>query len=205
MQAMLDISVASVPGISQADAQQIVRRYVATAIDPVFEVVSDIHAHRAPNSQAIWRFFVRCEDGPLYTIEVDIATGKVFALTSDEIRVIREKATIYAARKQGILPVDERGYVLAEYARRQADSYIGNQIAMFFNAIDPVFVPGDPPRWQVTIVFKMIDIGPITLGTLDVNAQTGEPIMLTVEQIQKIKERARVIVEFQTQTATAPL
>jgi hypothetical protein len=75
---------------------------------------------------------------------------------------------------------------------------------MFFNACDPVFVPGDLPRWQVTIVFKMYDIGPITLGTMDVSAQTGEPVPLTAKQIKLIKARAHAIIEFQTQTATTP-
>ena len=45
--------------------------------------------------------------------------------------------------------------------------------------------------------------GTFTLGVMDVDARTGEPIPLTDQQIHNLKERARAIIEFQTQTAAA--
>jgi hypothetical protein len=205
MQAVLDVPMTSASTISEIEAYQAASQYVATQIDPAFAVVGDHLANRQSLHHDTWRFFIRCEYGPLSVLKVDVQTGKVAALTEQEIRVIREKAAMYAARQQGILPVNQQGYVLAEYARRRADRYLGDNIGMFFGATEPVFVPSTPARWQMTIVFKMYDIGPVTLGTLDVDAKTGEPTQLTAKQIQHLRGRAHAIVEFQTQTATAPL
>lgn len=205
MQAVLDAPIISVQAISESEAYETARRYVAAYIDPAFEVVRDQPRNQMPLQRHRERFFIRCEHGPLSVLEVDLQTGQVVALSNQEIRVIREKAVIYAARKQGILPVNEQGYVLGEYARRRADRYLGDHIGMFFGATDPVFVPTEPPRWQMTIVFKMVDIGPLTLGTIDANARTGEPVPLTAKQIRQMQERAHAIVEFQAQTATTSL
>jgi hypothetical protein len=202
MQATLDVPTFTLT-VSEADAYQAARDYVAAHLDPAFEVVSDTQYHRQQIQRATWRFFICCAHGPLRAIEVDAQTGQVIRLTGDEICVLREKAAILAANQQGVLPVDTQGYVLAEYARRQADTYLGDHIAMFFNATDPVFVPGTPPRWQVTIVFKRYHRGPFTLGVMDVDAQTGEPIPLSKPQLKRIRERAHALVAFQTQTAAA--
>jgi hypothetical protein len=188
MQAILDVPT-STTTVGEADAHRAARDYVASHIDPTFSVVSDKQYHRQPIKRAAWRFFICCEHGPLSVIEVDTQTSKIIPLTDDEIRVMREKAVILAAQQQGVLPTDVQGYVLGEYARRQADMYLGDHIAMFFNAADPVFVRDDPPRWQVTIVFKRYHRGPFTLGVMDVNAQTGEPFPLTKSQLKRLRER----------------
>jgi hypothetical protein len=190
MQAILDIPTINLTPVSQADAHHSARVYVATEIDPAFEVVSDRHTNdRHVSQRTTWRFFILCDHGPLYPLRVDAQSGEVIPLSDTEIRVIREKAAIYAARKQGVLPVNEQGYVLGEYTRKRADRYLGDQIGMYFDATDPVFVPGDSPRWQVTIVFKRCDLGPFTLGVMDVDAKTGEPIPLTKTQLKRIRER----------------
>lgn len=199
----LDTPTANLRTISLTDALEIARHYVATLIDPTFVVISDRNSHPQANMRGVWRFWVRCAAGPLNVIDVDAPTGAVQPFTEHEIRVIREKAAVLAANKAGVLPLDQRGYVLGEYARRRANRYLGDHIAMYFGAADPVFVTGAPPCWQVTIVFKMYDIGPLTVGTLAVDAKSGEPQALTTQQIQQIKERAHAFVELQTQTTTA--
>lgn len=123
MQTTLDVP-ALTPAVSEADAQQAARDYVAAYLDPAFEVVSDTHYHRQPIQRATWRFFIRCAYGPLRTIEMDAQSGQVVRLTDDEICVLREKAAIWAAAQQGVLPVDAHGYVLGEYARRRAEQYL---------------------------------------------------------------------------------
>jgi hypothetical protein len=203
MKAILDVPTTSMPTMSQADAHRIASQWVATAIDPTFAVVSGARLHHPASDREVWQFVIRCEDGPLDAIEVDTQRGAVIPLPEDKIHVIREKAAIYAARKQGVLPVDAHGYVLGEYARRRAERYLGEQIGMFFNAADPMFVPGDAPRWQVTVVFKRYYRGPFTLGIMDVDAPTGEPIPLSKLQLKRIRERAHALVEFHAQTAAA--
>ena len=176
---------------------------MAAYVDPALEVVRDTAYHRQTIQRTIWRFFICCTYGPLRAIDVDAQTGQVIPLTDDEIRVVREKAAILAARHHGVLPVNEQGYVIGEYARRQAESYLGNQLGMYFNGADPVFVSGDPPRWQVTIVFKRYRTGPFTLGVMDVDAQTGEPISLSKRQLNHIRERVHALVASHPQTAAA--
>jgi hypothetical protein len=166
-------------------------------------VVQGTRYYHKPLGREIWQFIVRCAAGPLDALAVDVQTGAVIPLAADKIRVIREKAAVYTARKQGVLPVDAQGYVLGEYARRRAERYLGEQIGMFFNAVDPVFVPGDAPRWQVTIVFKRYHRGPFTLGIMDVDTTTGEPIPLSKLHLKRIRERAHALVEFHAQTAAA--
>ena len=204
MEAILDVPAASASTASQADAQRVACAYVADLVDPSFEVVDGARYHSQPLGREIWRFFIRCKDGPLYPIYVDSQTGEVIPLTNDEIRVVREKATIFAARKRGVLPLNEHGYVLAEYARRQADSYLGMQVSLFYSAADGVFVPLARPLWQFSIQVRLPRLGVLgILGTIDVDAQTGEVMQLTHKQIKRIRERADAIVEFRTQAAAA--
>jgi hypothetical protein len=203
MEALLDVPTASVSTVSQADAQRTAAAYVTANIDPAFAVVSGARLPRPAGGCEVWQFVIRCEHGPLDAIEVDAQTGEVFPLAEDKIGVIREKAAIYAARKQGVVPVDASGYVLGEYARRRAEGYLGDQIGMFFNAADPVFVPSEPPRWQVTVIFKRYQRGPFTLGVMDVDAKTGEPLPLSKLHLKRIRERAHALVAVQPQTAAA--
>jgi hypothetical protein len=140
----------------------------------------------------------------LDAIAVDAHTGAVIPLTDDEIRVRRERALIAAAQSQGVLPVDPRGYVLAEYARRKADAYLGMEISLFCNATDGVLIPLDRPLWQFALRFGLPRLGELgILGTLDVDARTGEPLPLTRYQINRMRARANALVEFQTQPTTA--
>ena len=203
MQSVLDRPTTNTPGVSVADAQWVASQWVTATIDPSFAVVRGTWLPRPARGREVWQFVIRCAYGPLDAIEVDAQTGEVIPLSEDKIRVIREKAAIYAARKQGVLPVDADGHVLGEYARRRAEQHLGDQIGMFFNASDPVFVPGDRPRWQVTVVFKRYHRGPFTLGIMDVDATTGEPIPLAKLHLKRIRERAHALVEFHAQTAAA--
>lgn len=202
MQATPDVAT-NTPTVSEEDAHCATRDYVATYIDPAFAVVRDPSHRRQPHLQKTWRFFICCAAGPLRAIDVDAQSGQVLPFSDDEIRVIREKAAIYAARQRGVLPVNAQGYVVGEYARRQAERYLGDQLGMYFNGVDPVFVPGDSPRWQVTIVFKRYHTGPFTLGVMDVDAQTGEPISLSKRQLHHIRERVHALVASYSQTAAA--
>lgn len=203
MQLSRNLSTASPPAVSLADAYQTARVY-SSAIDPTFAVVSDNHANsRQISRRTTWRFFVVCAYGPLCILEVDRQSGQVIPLTENEIQAIRQKAVIYVARKEGVLPVNEQGHVLSEYARKAAERYLSDQLGMYFGAADPVFVLGKPPHWQITILFKRYHLGPFTLGVMDVDAKTGEPISLPKAQLKRIRERTHALIEFYTQTAAA--
>lgn len=202
MQAILDVPTLTCT-VSEADAQRVARDYVAAHLDPAFEVVGGARYYSNPLGREIWRFFICSEHGPVGILQVDAQPGAVIQLTNAELRAVREKAAILAARQQSVLPLDQDGYVLAEYARRRASSYLDEHLSMFYGGMDPVFVAGDPPVWQVTIVFHMYDVGPFTLGVLDVDAKTGEPISLSKRQLQRIRERTRAITRHQPSPAAA--
>lgn len=202
MQTILTLPTINLPSVNETDAQRVAGAYVVDAIDPAFAVVSGIRHYHKPLGREVWQFIIRCAYGPLDAIYVDVQTGAVIPRTAAEIRRIQEKAALFAARQQGVLPLNEQGYVLAEYARRQASGYLATQLGLFYEGADPVFVPSDPPLWQITIVFQMYNVGPYILGLLDVNAKTGTPKSLTNTQIEYIQERARAIVRHQTPAPT---
>jgi len=203
MQALMDVPI-SPSTISQADAQCAASAYVATHIDPSFELVDGARFHSKPLGREIWQFIIRCKHAPLDVIDVDAQTGAVIPLAPEAIHAVREKAAIAEARKRGVLPVDTHGYVLAEYARRQADSYLGTEVSLFYSATEGTFMPLARPLWQFLIRVRLPRLGTLgILGTLDVDAQTGEVIPLTNKQIKRIRERADALVEFRTQAAAA--
>ena len=102
--------------MDKTEAQQSANEYVTRYIDPSFTVVDGVYFHSKLLGRDVWQFMIRCAYAPLDAIEVEPQTGVVIPLTQDKIRAIREKALIAEARIHGVRPLDEHGYVLAEYA-----------------------------------------------------------------------------------------
>lgn len=199
MQATLEVTTGdtstplstSAPTVSQDEAQRAANEYVAAHIDPAFEVAGGEHYFSERAGRTLWRFTIRCEHGPLHGVQVDGQTGEVVPLSEEQVQVVRERAIIAAARSRGELPVDEHGYVLSEYARRKANGYLSMDVSLFCSASDGVLIPMARPVWQFAIRFKLPRMGELgILGTLDVDAQTGEPIALTSKQIKHMRARA---------------
>jgi hypothetical protein len=208
MQNVMDVITPNPPTVSEADAQRAAGDYVAAHIDPSFAVVSGAQVKHKASGRKQWQFIIRCEHGPLYPIYVDAQSGMVTPLTDNEIQVVHQKAAIFVARQQGRLPVDEQGYVLAEYARRQADSYLGGEVSLFYSAIDGVFIPvigkSLDARWRFSVQVRLPKRGVLgVIGVIEVDAKTGEVIRLTSQQSDHMRENADALVEFRTQTATA--
>lgn len=186
--------------VKQAEAQRLANTYVTSQISPSLFVADRASYHETHNT---WLLMICCADGPLHTIEVERQSGQVVPLTPQQICLVRERAAMAAARGCHRLPVDADGYVLAEYARRRASWYLDANLSMFFCATEPVFVPGASPLWQMTILFQQYDIGPFTMGLIDVDAYTGEPLPLTDAELTQIRERTSAIIRHQTPTPTA--
>jgi len=194
----------STPPVSEADAQRAASAYVTTHLDPTFEVVEGTRYYHKSRGREIWQFIIRCAYGALDAIHVDAKTGEVFSLEPQQLHVIRERAIIAEARTRGLLPVDERGYVLAEYARRKANGYLSMAVSLSCEATDGVLIPLAPPIWQFAIRFGLPRLGELgILGTLDVDAQTGKPLPLTSTQIKRMRVRADALVQFHTQPTAA--
>jgi hypothetical protein len=204
METVLDRPSTSPPTVSQADAQCAACTYVATHLDPAFEVVEGARYYSKPLGREIWRFFIQCAYGPLDAIKVDAQTGEVITPSADQVRRIRERALIAEARNRKTLPVDARGYVLSEYARRKANGYLSMEVSLFCSATEGVFIPLARPIWQFAIRFGLPRLGDFgILGMLDVDACSGEIIPLTSKQIKRMRVRADALVEFRTQATAA--
>lgn len=189
--------------VTKADAHNTASQYVSRHLSPIFTVAGGEHYFNKRLGREIWQFIICCKDGPLTSVQVDAQTGRIFAFTEDEVRVICERAAIVRSPKCDEPPRNPQRFVLSEYARRQANGYLGDTIGMFFNAVNPVFIASDPPLWQVTIVFKRYELGPIPLGVMNVDAQTGEPIPLTNEQIKRMRDHVHAFVRNSTSPTTA--
>jgi|688.fasta_scaffold372735_2 hypothetical protein len=79
-------------------------------------------------------------------------------------------------------------------ARRAANRYLSRVIGIPFGAVTGTFIPMADPIWQFAIEFRLPRLGKLAIiGTIDVDAQTGEPLSLPLIEIQKIQDRANVI------------
>ena len=188
--------------LNENDAACLAKAYAAKNIDPAFQVVNAARYYNKVLGREIWRFYVCSAHGPIGLLQIDAHSGKVIALSAKEIQAMQERSAIGAARKQDVLPRNEDGFVLSEYARRCATAYLSDTLSLFFGAIDPVFVPGNPPRWRVTIEFKMYEVGPFSVGMLDIDAHDGDVLPLPDSQIKQIQERTSAFIGHQKSAAT---
>lgn len=73
-------------------------------------------------------------------------------------------------------------------AQQAADDYLLIHIAAGIETASPILVPGASPTWRMLV--RLRDREPIaTVGTIDVDAQTGQVISLTAEQIEDMRDR----------------
>jgi len=192
-----------VTGITaEQDMQRIAAAYVTEQVGKAFQVVGGAYSISKPQGRTLWRCFIHGEHGPVGLLLVDPRTNQVLPLTDDEIRLIREKAATLQARQQGRLPLGEDGYVISEFARRQANHYLSLYVGLQAVPIQAIFVPLERPVWQFLVEIRLPQTGAIgVFGLIDVDARSGAVIPLTDEQIQKIWSRGNAAAELCTQKA----
>lgn len=84
--------------------------------------------------------------------------------------------------------------VSPDSARRRANGYLGQNVAMTIQADEPILVWGKRLVWRMQMGLFLRGLGQIaTLGTLDVDAQTREVIPLSIAEISSLQERANAI------------
>lgn len=180
------------PTISEADARHAASKYVTDDLDPSFEAVKGLLLGRQPPR---WRFVIRSPHGPLGYLFVEAETGAVIPLTEDEKRIVRERYLIAAAESRNERPVVAQGHVPVEYARRRANGYLTEQLSLHYSAIDGRFVTQGRPLWQFTIRLRLPRRGVAgVVGTLSVDARTGDPVPLTSEQLNQSRDRAHALI-----------
>lgn len=79
-------------------------------------------------------------------------------------------------------------------AKRRANVYLAMHVTMMTLPGTPSLVLCNRPVWRFPVYFNYPRLGEIgTLGSIEVDAQTGEVIQLTPEQIVTMQERANAI------------
>ena len=135
-------------------------------------------------------------------INVNPAMAAVQPLTAEQLCEIRECAAWEKARRKGELARNADGYILRHQARRLARRWISAQLGMNFSVTGGIFVPLAAPIWQFAIAFHLEDLRLDPLGTMDVNALSGEVNPLSKTQLKTLEERVHAIVRYQ-ELATA--
>ncbi len=90
-------------------------------------------------------------------------------------------------------------------ARRKANGFLAGYVSMMALAGQPTLIlsEGEPPLWRVPATLRLPKFGEIgLLGMVEVNAQTGQLVALSHEQIVLMQELAHVIVAHFTMSAT---
>ena len=124
-------------------------------------------------------------------ISLEIATGQVIKLTSDQIQDLREAGQVQLAQKRGELARGVDGYVLRYHARIKASLWISNQIDLKVGADGGVLLPGEQSLWRFSIYYRTSARNLSPLGMIDVDAQSGQIIPLRDQQLQTIQECVR--------------
>lgn len=192
---------ASAKPIDKEFAYQTAVEYVGEKIGASYELADGVRLYSPELGQNVWRFVIRDSGMSFGLLHIDAQTGKVVDLSDDDVRILHEKQQIYEARKAGELPLNDEGFIVGEYARRCATQYLDRNLSMHYSAVEPQFISGESPLWQTVIIFRMAGIKSVTLGLLDIDAKTGEPLALSNQQIERIRERTRAIVAYQAPAA----
>lgn len=92
--------------------------------------------------------------------------------------------------------------VTGDQARRRANGYLTKYVSMYFGATNALFLPLEPPIWQLSVIFRRNQLEPVQLGFLDIDAQTGQVIPLTDQQIHQLRQRAHAYVISHSRSTT---
>lgn len=88
--------------------------------------------------------------------------------------------------------------VSPDAARRRANGYLGLHVGVLLGASDPRLIVGERPYWKLAVNLHLPSIGYVgQVGTITVDAITGDVIPVAGETIQAIQDRAHdLIVHF---------
>jgi hypothetical protein len=189
--------------------EKTVTKAVAQYIAATFGATYGIHSVNPTG--ATWWVRIHCRhpelDEPVVvgSVRVVALTGQVVPLTAPEINDIQERAAILVAHRRQELARDLRGYILPSQAKLKATGYVAQHIAHFATAEEqPQWVEGAPPIWRVATALWLRGQGRVCeLGTVDVNALTGEVLPLSKEEITTRQKRARHAAEAVARSAAA--
>jgi hypothetical protein len=182
--------------VGQENAQRTADTYLRRTVAPAIETGSPI---LVPGTQPTWRMLVRLANreptATVGTLDVDAQTGSVVPLSDEQVEDMRDRIKEHTGAANGIL---------RPTAQILANGYLADQVSLFAKADRPVWVAGTRPVWRATTYLRLRGQGRVCdLGTLDVDAQTGEVIPLTNQQRQAMRKRVHDAAE-RTPVAATP-
>ncbi len=93
--------------------------------------------------------------------------------------------------------------VSPEMARRRANGYLAMHVALLLGTSDPRLIMGEPLTWKLSVNLHLPSIGYVgQIGSIQINAVTGEVIPLSVADIQLYQDRAHDLIGHFTPAAT---
>lgn len=92
--------------------------------------------------------------------------------------------------------------ISGERATYKANNYLARHVSTCYGATAPELLLLDKEVWQVLVHFKTPNLGPLRVGFLDVDAETGKVISFTDEQIEIIRDQASAFVKHHTSSST---
>lgn len=80
-------------------------------------------------------------------------------------------------------------------ARRRANGYLGMNVGLLLGSSDPRLLMGKQPLWKLSVNLHLPTVGYVgQVGTIHVDATTGEVIPLSATTIQQYQDRAHDLV-----------
>ncbi|MCZ7668075.1 MAG: hypothetical protein M5U34_13220 [Chloroflexi bacterium] len=79
-------------------------------------------------------------------------------------------------------------------AQHTANGYLAQYVTMMVMAGTPTLFLSQPPVWRVPAILSLPGLGDVSaIGTVDVDANTGEVIPLTESQLSRMQEIAHAL------------
>lgn len=130
---------------------------------------------------------------------------------TDVLQAVREQRATYIVETFGrsqaaIVNLDEyrqfrqyqeqrdEGFVTSGEARRRAQGYLTAEVAMAMRPGEPSLIGGNKPVWRMPVWLHIRGFGLVEImGSLDVDAATGEVIPWSPAAIQEVQDKADVV------------
>jgi hypothetical protein len=125
------------------------------------------------------------------------------------VQVVYELAETWPADRPLLVtipPTQLEVPISPDSARRRANGYLVTDVSMTLHAVNPMLVIGERPVWRLFLHMRLRTLGDVaTLGTLDIDAQSGEVLPFTAQQIRAIQDQANALIARFSPTTTATI
>lgn len=100
--------------------------------------------------------------------------------------------------------VSQKIAISPDLARRRANGFLTGHVTMMVTGGQPMLIVDQDPVWRVPAVLRLPELGDVsTIGSVDIDAQTGDIISPSFDQITRMQELAHAIAAHFASTTTA--